>query len=196
MANSEPSSDVPDAGASKLVEFTVVVVLVPPNRAAHENELRAITRDPNVMKWVANGQVWSEAKLQRFFQYCEEEEHQGPSERKNYYHAVTVNGTCVGVVGIHPVRYDPGSTTLSALTIFLSSGILGRGVGTRVVQAALQAYDAIYPDIGVVIDIRASNSPMKRVAEKVGFVHTKSLEISGRDYCRYERPRLSTVDRL
>lgn len=181
-----------------------IVTLAPLDEAAHGAEIRAITAIPSVMKWVADGQLWSAAKYRRFFQYCAAEEKQDPGERVNFYSAVlegpsAEEATCVGVVGIHPIEHDQTARGRPSLTIFLSPDVCGRGVGTRAIRAALDDYwarkgvtatdavsDSVTNSVSVTIDVRADNYAMLRVAEKMGLARTGSPRIAGRNYRRFE----------
>ena len=121
------------------------IALVQPKKAEHGPELRDITKLPEVMDWVANGQTWNARKLEKFFQYCAAEAVQPDAERENYYHVVEESGRCVGIVGIHPITYDRQARGKAFLTIFLSPQVCGRGAGAKAIADALADYWSRHP---------------------------------------------------
>lgn len=146
------------------------VALVVPARAAHRECLRAITQDMSVMKWIAGGNTWTDARLDRFFEYCAEEEAEGPKgSRDTYYYVVEADGVCAGVVGVHPAAYNRGASGQAMLTVYLAASAAGRGVGTRAIALVLARYWAAFPARRVEADVRADNSAMQRAAAKAGF---------------------------
>ena len=151
---------------------TFEVYLVHPTQTAHGAEIRDITQNPETMKWVANGKVWGDQKLERFFKYCVEEEAQSPDKLTNHYHAVIVDNTCVGLVGIYPMIYDKSIRGQPTLTIFLSPHITSKGVGTRAIKASLENFWRFHPKTTVVIDVHINNLPMIRVAKKIKLYYT------------------------
>jgi RimJ/RimL family protein N-acetyltransferase len=182
--------DLPPAEAEPAAKADAPpVALVPPRMEEHGAELRDIVKSPQMMTWIANGQTWSARKLEKFFEYCAEEETQPDAERENYYHVVTETGRCVGVVGIHPITYDRQARGKVFLTIFLSPLVSGRGVGTKAIAGALADYWARYPDATVYVDIRTDNFPMLRVAEKLALERGGEHRIGRKSYFRFAARR-------
>jgi len=169
--------------AAPLAEVTLVEVTLADVGPEHEGALRAITRHAATMKWIANGVAWSGEKLRRFLKYCAEEAGQPRAERENYYSAVLAGGECVGVVGVHPVNYEPG---VRALTVFVAPAAAGKKVGTRAIRLALAAYWAHSPGQAVCVDVNVKNAPMNALATSLGLERERApVKISGKEYHRY-----------
>lgn len=47
-----------------------------------------LTSNPDVMKYIGNGQVWNHKKVSKFIQYCLEEENLDDSQREQYYYKI------------------------------------------------------------------------------------------------------------
>lgn len=162
------------------------ITLEKPCRAPHGARLAQITRTKKVMGWVADGNTWGPKKLDRFFAYCGQEEGQSREERENYYSVVAAGGVCVGIVGVHPIAHDPSQLGAPSLTVFISAPFAGRGIGPKAIGAALAEYWGHHPGRDVLIDVRADNIPMQRVAEKMGFGAVEgAYEFGGRAYTRF-----------
>jgi RimJ/RimL family protein N-acetyltransferase len=161
------------------------VTLEAPSAEAHGCEIRDVTSDMTMMRWIAAGTTWTPCRLRAFFRYCSKEEKQHHGVRKNYFDAVVLDGVCVGIVGIHPATYDRTLRGTPTLTIILSAGASGRGVGTRTVQMALASFWEKRPKKTVAIDVNSANFPMLRVAEKLGLSRACTLKIGKNDYDRF-----------
>lgn len=151
----------------------------------HGAEIKAITADEKVMKWVGNGQTWSEDKLRKFFDYCAAEQ-RDEAARTYYYYAVMLGKVCIGVVGVHPVGYvysDP------VLTVFMSSATNSRGYGTRAIELAFEKYWSHFPEAAICVDVRSDNFAMLRVADKLKLFRGEGPKIRGRPYRRFEAVR-------
>lgn len=151
----------------------------------HGAEIKAITEDEKVMKWVGNGKTWSEDKLRKFFEYCVADR-RDESARTNYYYAVALDEVCIGVVGVHPVGYvysDP------VLTIFMSSAASGRGYGTRAIELVFEKYWGHFPEATICVDVRSDNFAMLRVAAKLDLFRAQGPKIRGKTYRRFEAVR-------
>jgi RimJ/RimL family protein N-acetyltransferase len=160
--------------------------LVMPN-PTHRACIGRITKNRSVMQWVANGKVWDDNRLNKFFKYCAREERQRPKERACHYHAIECEGRCVGVVGIQNIRYDISVKGRPGLRLFLDPRATCNGIGTMAICTALRRYWDIWPKKSVIIDVRDTNRPMLRVMDKLELPrkHGGPLRIHGAYYKRF-----------
>ena len=145
--------------------------------AEHAPPLWAIVADPGVMEWVGDTRPWGPEKLARFLRYCAQDRPlaaapapPGGGESRFLYWGVFLAEGLAGVVGVHPIAYDPEARGRAFLTIFLARWAQGRGEGERAARAALAAHWALAPRAPVWLDARAGNSPMVALAGRLGFV--------------------------
>lgn len=162
-----------------------VVELAELDRGRHREDLGDVVRDPSVMEWVANGVTWTDAKMDKFFDYCDAERREAVADRQNFYHAVMVDGRCAGVVGIHPIAYGPPKETRSVLTVFIGSDYQNKGVGSRAIQMALDHYWRHRIGADILVDVRSDNAAMQHTAAGLGFTPMGNTKIGGRAYRRY-----------
>lgn len=162
-----------------------------PLGAEHSSPLWAIVADPGVMEWVGDARPWGPEKLARFLRYCVRDRSlataPGGGESRFLYWGVFLAEGLAGVVGVHPVAYDPGARGRAFLTIFLARWAQGRGEGEKAARAALAAHWALAPRAPVWLDARARNSPMVALAGRLGFVPDPSSPARRQRRCRYLR---------
>lgn len=180
------AAEAPAASAEKVPALRLATPLPAPTLAplhlAHAEALYQIVRDPGVMKWVANGRLWSRSKLRRFLRYCHQDQlqerldlFQGPPGEGPYlFRGVFLGGLgegrrLAGVVGVHPISYDAAAHGLFFLTIYLARWAQGQKVGTLAAKAALEAFWRRSPQSPVWIDTLASNRKARYMAGSVGF---------------------------
>jgi RimJ/RimL family protein N-acetyltransferase len=152
----------------------------------HREALWAIVSDAVVMRGVGDTRAWSKAKLDRFLRYCADEENEAPARRRFFYWGIFVGGALAGVVGVHPIQYDPRARGWYFLSIFLARGAGNKGTGTWATRAALVLFWALRPDTPVHIDTQADNAAMNALAQKLGFRPTRRPAcLQWRCYSRY-----------
>jgi len=85
------------------------------------NNIYKLTTNPDVMKYIGNGQIWNSQKVSKFIHYCLEEEKMKDSKREQYYYKIMDytnkseskkksklksrkdfhNGKFIGIIGFH-----------------------------------------------------------------------------------------------
>lgn len=130
---------------------------------AHVDGLLLVS-EPEVMKNVANGEVWSREKIINLIKYAEADERL-PEQQKYFHYVVKVGGDLAGYVGLYPL--EPKSDQLQ-LRIFLGSKYQGRGYGKASLRLLIDEY--FIRGSTLYMQMRPDNIASVRLAESLGFV--------------------------
>lgn len=159
---------IPDTNAivGAAAEFTIEkVVSLAPLAAEHKNAFQTIVSQECVYTRIKRGHPWTQDKIDDFFGYLAQDA-QPCGELRNCWHAIIVEKTCVGIVGIHEAPYDKTIADGRALTIFVHKDARRRGIGAQAARLALLAWGRKSWS-RVAIDVRRNNAAMQFLAEKL-----------------------------
>lgn len=87
----------------KMSDIAHLVTLELFNRT-HFNGLKRLVQSARNMKHIQNGEIWNDERLWNKINMSEADE--GDSKRQYWYWVIKYNGSIVGFVGIHPIKYD------------------------------------------------------------------------------------------
>lgn len=146
-------------------------------RESHFNDIRKLTSNIDVMKWVGNGKIWDARQLSNFMKYNAIEQKQSPDIRTSYYYAIEYDASLAGIVGIHKLDYGDHQR---GLTIYIDPAYQGRGIARQVIAMLAEKFGSF------VIDTRYDNEAMQHVALACGAKKIDELQISGKPYYRYK----------
>jgi len=136
-----------------------------------------LTNQPDTMKFVGKGDVWSAEKVNTFIQTCKEDDALNDPNYK--YRAILAKDPdsapkFVGIVGLHKINYDSDKSKF--LTIFINEN------ETRKNYAIDALRQILIP--GCKADVRYDNLASYRLFEKLGFQREKEVKIENKKYYR------------
>jgi ribosomal-protein-alanine N-acetyltransferase len=124
--------------------------------------LRALATDPVVVRWVSDGEPWSETRIQEFL--ARQRRH--VAERGFCFGALAVKASAevIGLAGLQPM----GTTADVEIGWWLTPACWGRGFATEAGRAALDAAFTRFALPRVVAIAHPGNRPSVRVMERLG----------------------------
>jgi RimJ/RimL family protein N-acetyltransferase len=143
------------------------------------DDLQPIVSDLDLMKTIANGEVWSEEKLDKFISYSIAEEEESNETRKNFYNTITLKHSTkkkvVGVIGIHKISYSPKLREDFFLTVFVNRSYHGRGVGRKAIALAVKNF-IDRTGRSVYAHVRPENVASSKSLVRAGFVRDETID--------------------
>lgn len=161
---------------------SVVMVSLVPMRTWHRADVARVVQDPGVMRWVGGVGAWTDERLDHTLDMCEQDLRD--VHRTYFYWVIQWNGSIVGVVCIHPVKYDRGTF----LSIMLRPDVQGQGVGAAACRCALSLYRQMRNDM-ILADVHQGNTLSEGMLRNVGFIKDRTPVTINRTRChrwRYE----------
>jgi glutaredoxin/RimJ/RimL family protein N-acetyltransferase len=165
------------------------------------SSISRLTKDEKVMKYVGNGQIWSEEKVRKFIKYNIEESKQSDLEREKYYYKIVVDDLFVGIIGFHKERGNK-----YALTVYLMRSKQGKGYFSHALKLLKNRIKTYKPEVNnIYSQVYPANESMTAIMEKkceyggkcrIGKmtlneyiipIKKEKSRIYGADYCPYCR---------
>jgi ribosomal-protein-alanine N-acetyltransferase len=127
-----------------------------------EASLRALATDPVVVRWVSDGEAWSDARIEEFLR----RQRRHIAERGFCFGAMAVKASAevIGLAGLQPM----GTTADVEVGWWLKPTYWGRGFATEAGRAALDAAFMRFELPRVVAIAHPDNRPSIRVIERLG----------------------------
>jgi RimJ/RimL family protein N-acetyltransferase len=141
--------------------------------ASDEHSLRALATDPVVVRYVSNGEPWSDARIQEFLT----RQRRHVAQRGFCFGAMAVKSSTevIGLAGLQPM----GTTADVEIGWWLKPAYWGCGLATEAGRAALDAAFTRFELPRVVAIAHPDNRPSIRVMERLGLVFERHA--TGRD---------------
>lgn len=89
-------------------------------------DIKKLTQNKNVMKFIGNSEIWSDVKVNKFIKYNVLEQENSDILRENYYYKITNNNIFAGIIGFH--KFKPLKTNNLYLTIYIQPELQGQGI--------------------------------------------------------------------
>lgn len=102
-------------------------------------QLKKICSDKNIMKWIGDGNIWSNEYVNNLINYSNED-HKNKYIHNYLYIAILNKNSVIGLSGIHPMVNDKKNIQLM---IFIHHNYHGKGISTLVINK-LKEYKNIY----------------------------------------------------
>jgi len=132
-----------------------------------------LLRNPDVMRWIANGRAWDSHKIGRFFETVAAEGNTGAHK----HWTIRVDGRVCGLIRVRPVNYvDDGQPRL---TVMIEPQYQGCGIGAK---AARLVADQVGP---LRAEVHPTNTVSTHMLVKAGFVEQPRIYIRGIEHMSF-----------
>lgn len=169
-----------------------IPIIITDINQSHFDDIKEITSNESVMKWVASGRTWNDQKVQKFINYNLDEQKQDPADRQNFSFGVTVQDTnkLVAIISIHkPWHQPPDDDPLKDayfITRFVHKDYQRKKITTRATKEVIaMVRSMLNEDIPIYADVRQDNTAMNGYHIHVGNSLIGETSIGGKKYNRY-----------
>jgi alkylated DNA repair dioxygenase AlkB/RimJ/RimL family protein N-acetyltransferase/SAM-dependent methyltransferase len=145
-----------------------------------------ITSEPETMKYVGKGGVWSMEAVDKYINNSITDTASGTDEYVKMAIISEMEGN-VGVIEIHRINYDPTAKG-KFITVFIGKDNIRKGYAEDAIRTQMKTHQVLYADI------LKENVPSRKLFKKLGFRDEKDVTIAGKAYFRmvYENAQPST----
>ena len=139
--------------------------------------IKKITSNINIMKYVGNGQIWDQKKLDNFMKYILIEN--DLKNKKNYYYYKIIDKNIfIGIIGISKLQNDSHHN----ITYFIDQKYWKKGYTTKAIGIILQKVNHINHIYALILE---NNIPSQKVVKKNGFIFNKIVNKNNKKYKQY-----------
>jgi RimJ/RimL family protein N-acetyltransferase len=133
-------------------------------------ELYGIVRDPEIAKWLGQGEIWTSGRLLELRNWSAKDYTQPWSARTYFYWAILAREDerdwhCVGIVGLHPAPRALGAGL--QFMIAIAPGARGRGHASRAIRDILALDEVKRDNRAIYALVRADNDASLRLFARV-----------------------------
>lgn len=132
-----------------------------------------LLRNPEVMRWIANGRPWDTRKIDGLFENVAAEGNTGPHK----HWTVRVDDRVCGLIRVRPVNYvDDGQPRLTAM---IDPRYQGCGIGAKAVRLVAEQMGSLRAEV------HPTNTGSIRMLVKAGFVEWPRVNIHGTEHLSF-----------
>ena len=145
-----------------------------------------MTSKKSIMKFIGNGKVWNEEKVQKFIHYNLEEQNQNQNKRQNYYYKIVSSTDSgddifIGIIGAHEMKGRKG--------FYLTSMIEKIHQGKGYYKEALELFKNRLKREKIKTDrlkslVRKNNKRMNEIRKK-HYYFNREVKIKGEEFNEY-----------
>ena len=156
------------------------------------NNILEITSNPEVMKYIGNSMIWDKDKVNKFIQYCMDDEKIKDYRKRGqyYYKILTEERDFVGVIGFHKFYRKELSNFNNDffLTIYFNPKQSGKGYYSESMKLLLKKMNKQQPRKDKLFSlVRQSNFKMNQIS-KSKYKFIKSVKIGNENMNLYSIP--------
>jgi RimJ/RimL family protein N-acetyltransferase len=130
-------------------------------------DIKELTANEEVMKFVGNSQTWNDKKVNNFINYCIEDDKK-KRNRDSYYYKIVMKTTkeFIGIIGFHKFNI-PGINNQFFLTIYINPKYNGMGIYKKAFELLTIKMKEHEPrKDGLYIMVRLNNERMNTISNK------------------------------
>jgi len=130
-------------------------------------DIKELTANEEVMKFVGNSQTWNDKKVNNFINYCIEDDKK-KRNRDSYYYKIIMKTTqeFIGIIGFHKFNI-PGINNEFFLTIYINPKFNGMGMYKKGFELLIKKMKVHEPrKDGLYIMVRMNNERMNTISKK------------------------------
>ena len=156
-------------------------------------QLARITSDPETMKWIGKGTIWSQADIVEFRNDERQERGLPHNRRKHYTYVMMLGQQIIGFIEGRKSIYNKISRNDLLLRIFISRDYTGRGYGKMIIKLFLELYTRMVKPrspgkITIYSDIDSNNMASIKIHLANGFELIKTTKYpNGKTINRYRK---------
>lgn len=130
-------------------------------------DIKKLTANEEVMKFVGNSQIWNDKKVNNFINYCIEDDKK-KRNRDSYYYKIIMKTTkeFIGIIGFHKFNI-PGINNEFFLTIYINPKFNGMGIYKNAFELLIEKMKLHEPRKSkLYIMVRKNNERMNTISNK------------------------------
>ena len=144
------------------------------NITSNDNkDIKIISQNKNVMRFIGNGEIWNDEKVNNFIKYNELEKNLPDKKRDNYYYKIVDENKFIGIIGFH--KFFALRNNNFYLTIFINPQSQGSGVFSQSIKLLKKKIQKHKPYIKKLFSlVRDTNVKMNEISANK-FIFNKSV---------------------
>ncbi len=129
------------------------------------SDIKKVSQNKNVMRFIGNGEIWQNHKINNFIKYNVLEKDLPDKRRDNYYYKIVDDNSFVGIIGFH--KFGALKNNNFYLTIFVSPQSQSSGVFSQSLKLLVKKIKKHKPYLNKLYSlVRESNTKMNQISDK------------------------------
>ena len=139
-------------------------------KEADFSAIKRLTKNKDVMKFIGNGKIWDDKKIERFIDYNLLEQKLTNRDRKQFYYIVENQHNFIGIIGFHLFQ---GKYVLS---VFFYKSKQGKGYFSRSLKILKKKIKILKPKLKYLyVQVHINNEKMLALSETKFFYNGTSV---------------------